>query len=583
MKKIITGLLSLTVCLSAGAATVTPESALSRLNRETPGKMKKGSNQAAPQLQHTIYDAKGEPALYIFTYSGSKGFMILPADDAITPLLAYSETNSFGIPGMDIKDNPFIQQYAKEVEGAKMDAPYAGPNATTDSYSPDWVYIAPMVKALWNQFAPYNDLLYGNLTGCVATAMAELMKYWEYPERGTGTVKNGTTIVLDNMPFEWDLMLDTYVTGQYDNAQAKAVATLMKAVGWAMGLNYGSGATSGNPNKIPGVLIDNFLYAPGATNYFVSDFGGFGYKWNEALYNNLKDYGPVIYSDNDHTYICDGYDGAGLFHFNLGGSGAWDGWYVPAASHWANHGSNYNDYTSHQFAGNLRPATAELKVASATLNNVALSATETNTLGNISYLNLDLNLGFATPGLIDTYVYLTIAQGENVVYKTVLDPKITQQYGNIELTKEFILPALENGTDYTLSLQYQKYGSTEMTNLAAYTIQGTAETVVNPWEGVPSVDVTDGTFTIDLTGLTPATTYTYTLYAVAENYVSAPFTVEVTTQEEEEGPTVGIGSLINADEPARYFNLQGMEIAKPAPGTICIVKQGDRTFKTIIK
>ena len=203
--------------------------------------------------------------------------------------------------------------------------------------------VGPLVKTKWNQSAPYN--LYtpkisdvNTPVGCVATSFGQAMKYFNYPESGEGkkTYKWGTrnlSIDFSRTKFEWDNMLDVY-TGDYTEDQAKAVSTLMRAVGYSVEMNYtanGSGAAS---YLIVRALVDYFKYDKSVDYYTRLNYSDD--EWSRMIYNNLVNCGPVIYNgtsplDGGHSFICDGYDGKGYFHINWGWGGVSDGYYALTA------------------------------------------------------------------------------------------------------------------------------------------------------------------------------------------------------------------------------------------------------------
>ena len=110
--------------------------------------------------------------------------------------------------------------------------------------------IAPMIKTKWDQVEPYYNQcpMVGTnrtYTGCVATAMAQVLKYWNYPEVGTGSISYECEDISKRLSmnfalrkFDWENMSDTYVPGQYTETEADAVAYLMKACGYAVKMNY---------------------------------------------------------------------------------------------------------------------------------------------------------------------------------------------------------------------------------------------------------------------------------------------------------------------------------------------------------
>lgn len=346
------------IAIPSWARTLTPEEALQRAGNHAPAKVAAATAQT--RLIKTGYTADRQPAYYIFDNAGEKGYMILAADDVAMPVLGYSESGSINPDGMPENLRGWLENYAAEIAWAAERE--ANPGAITDALSKgnaartraSWPTIAPLCATKWNQGDPYNrltpEITYrgGNTkaaTGCVATAMAQLMKYHNYPAKGTGEITytwkkysdfydtgdsdpyTNVTMSMDfsTVNFEWDQMLDIYDSG-YTSANADAVATLMKACGYSVEMSYGpeSGAVTA---QVADALKTYFGY-DGNTRFYSRSFYDID-TWEEMIYNNLREVGPVQYSGrNDyggHSFIVDGYAGDGYFHLNWGWGGMSDG------------------------------------------------------------------------------------------------------------------------------------------------------------------------------------------------------------------------------------------------------------------
>lgn len=318
--------------LGAGAESLTPARALERLERSSVP-----AGRLAPGLKPRLVASL--PELYVFSH-GADGYMVLPADDVAAPLLGYSEAGAFDPAG-----NPalayWLESYARQIEYARESgAPvYAGDVARVSRPA-----IAPMVETRWNQDAPYNDLcpeLDGarSVTGCVATAMAQVMRFHRWPQRGTGThsyewTTGGKTLSFDYgaTTFDWDGMLPVY--GEDATAgQRSAVATLMYAAGVSVDMNYTpqeSGAVSRNmgPALLDRFGYDRSLWMPQRDYYGLEE-------WEDMIYAELAAGRPVLYggtgSAGGHQFVCDGYSTDGYFHFNWGWGGQSDGYFLLTA------------------------------------------------------------------------------------------------------------------------------------------------------------------------------------------------------------------------------------------------------------
>ncbi len=350
------------------AEHLTPQQALSRLQ----------SSEAAPSLvRHaTALVGKNAPALtatigqlYIFT--ATRSFMILPADDRAPALLGYSDTQAYdpANPGL----NYWLDFYNRQLQslssqpaiaashpgrGAACRAHRADSQAAKSSVqagvacdannpsqkSPrkaEKKEILPLIQTLWNQEAPYNDLCpkvdgHETVTGCVATAMAQVMKYHNHPSQGTGShsyywAPGKDTLRMDSssQKFEWDLMTDRY-DSESTEAQRLAVASLMLACGISVDMHYDIGDSGAATVRMGGALMDYFGYDK-ALWMPMRDFYGI-YEWEDMIYSDLEQGLPVLYSGvgtaGGHQFICDGYRDDGYFHFNWGWGGMSNGYFL---------------------------------------------------------------------------------------------------------------------------------------------------------------------------------------------------------------------------------------------------------------
>ncbi len=228
--------------------------------------------------------------------------------------------------------------------------------------------VAPIVTTQWGQTGVYNKYcpeLDGHHcpTGCVATAMAQVMFTHRYPETGEGSVRYRLTNFKDYIEydfstttFDWDAMS----SGSYSSEESgNAIANLMVACGMAAKTNYkltGSGSTLLKAAK---ALAANFGYdkymAVYERDYFTTE------RWDEMLYNELAAGRAVIYSgrsdvDGGHAFVIDGYSTDGYYHVNWGWDGVYDGYFVITAldPRGNNAGFNYDE----QMVVGIRPATA---------------------------------------------------------------------------------------------------------------------------------------------------------------------------------------------------------------------------------
>ena len=406
--------------VSAFASPIGPEQALSRAFSTGPKKAV-SIERSNLKLVHTALTPKGIASSYIFKNLSDKGFLIVSADDVAAPLLAYSDHGIIDENNLPPALKVWLEQYGRQIEWMlDNDAQ----TQYTKPYAPaNWAPVDPMLVSTWNQDAPYNDqcpLISGThaATGCVATAAAQIMYYYKYPEAGDGLVRytdaNGAIRSLNlSNGFKWDQMLDNYKSGQYTSSQGSAVAYLMACCGFAAEMNYSVEASGTQSYKMANAFKDRFFYSQDIIyrdrNIFSAD------QWAEKIYNNLKNIGPVYYDGSSytggHAFVCDGYDGNGYFHFNWGWGGLSDGYYlldtlnpesqgIGGAEGGFNYqqsaifnirkpdGTLYPDYDNIKLYGNIRPTLEGNVLNLAPYNNYGQTG-----WGNASWRSIVVQLG----------------------------------------------------------------------------------------------------------------------------------------------------------------------------------------------
>lgn len=337
MKKTIITLATVALAASAGQArSLSPAEALGRALDSSDAPAAVGAMRAPgrvlPQLTLNIQDSDA-PALYVISRGENQGFVVVSADDAVAPLLGYSDE---AVDFDNLPDNFkwWLSQYQAEITAAV--------NAGADLYeapaADNKAAIEPMVTTRWDQDAPYNDLCpkVGNTrcpSGCVATAMAQVINYHKYPEKGIGTHSyswNGQTLSFDygNTTFQWDKMLDRYSYNSGTAEQRKAVATLMYACGVSVDMGYKAESSGAMSATVPFAMREFFGFDKAV--HFENRCVYTSQQWIDKVYEQLEKVGPVYYSgrgeSGGHAFVCDGYKD-GLFHFNWGWGGMSDGYF----------------------------------------------------------------------------------------------------------------------------------------------------------------------------------------------------------------------------------------------------------------
>jgi hypothetical protein len=463
MKRITSLAIMSATTLALLAAPLTPEQALRRVHGNSALKMPSKSGTSM-KLSFSMQTQKGEPAVYIFDRPASSGYLIVSADDTATPLLGYADSGSFDANNMPPQLEWWLSEYASQID-------YASANGIKNTYAPiaNKKEIAPLVKTKWNQGTPYNNLCpsVNNIkcpSGCVATAMAQVMKFWNYPEVGTGrvtaTLPSGGTgegfINLAQKPFDWNNMIDSYSGYDYTNEQGNAVATLMQAAGYAAKMNYAPGGSGALSINAAISLSKNFKYNPNIQYlqrlYFNTS------EWNEIVYNELAAGRPILYGGQStsvgHEFVCDGYDGNGYFHFNWGWGGMSDGYFILDAlnpNSVGTGGGAGGGYNSRQdIIIGIQPSSVETDVYLTQFGNLSASASGSN----ISLaLNYNGNVGNWVNAGISA---VKVRMGAEIV--SVDNPEIKPQYVRL-FSNDIDIPALTlNG--YNISYQGIKGNAT---------------------------------------------------------------------------------------------------------------------------
>lgn len=275
----------------------------------------------------------GHSPLYLFNIENEGGFVVVSGDERTEQVLGYVDKGSCDDDNMPDNMKAWLQMYAQQIESLPVDyAPSANAKAADTPKKAERKAIGALVKTKWNQGEPYNlkcpmDGGSRSVTGCVATALAQIMYYHKWPQEATTTIPSYYVLNqwLPELPattFNWDKMLLNYDNGG-TTAQRNAVAELMFYCGQAVEMGYsaaGSGAFSGN---VKTAILKYFDYDGTAKFVHRSDYSIAG--WDALIYNELYESRPVYYagySPGGHAFVCDGYDTAGFFHFNWG----WGGW-----------------------------------------------------------------------------------------------------------------------------------------------------------------------------------------------------------------------------------------------------------------
>lgn len=323
------------------ASPLSPDAALQRALEDGP-RCVAGNKTAYQFVGSQTGEFAEQPALYIFNRSNDNGYVIVSADDKASPLLGYSAVGSIAANVDERPDgfNYWMDVMARRIESLQELPENVQMKPGAMKARPERKAISPLLKSKWNQSTPFNDLCpkkesTRTYTGCVATAMAQVMYYYKWPETGEGNSSykwNNLTLKLDYsaQTFDWANMLDTYVQGKYNDDQAYAAAQLMKACGYSVEMDYGLDGSGAMSYKIGTALGKYFKYDK-SVKYLRRQFYSL-IDWENYIYESLSKSEPVIYDGQSlaggHSFVCDGYDKNGYFHFNWGWAGLSDGYFL---------------------------------------------------------------------------------------------------------------------------------------------------------------------------------------------------------------------------------------------------------------
>ena len=303
--------------------------------------------------------SKGEITLsqesyYVFPNANSKGFTIVSGDDRLPEIVGYSSQGSYDENNLPEGFVSFMKAYQNlynkvnlgDAEALKNLAEIKAWRNKKNASAASTSAVAPLLGNIeWDQTSPYNnmcpryDSVHVAATGCVATAMAQVMAYYKYPKqlkadipgyvnRWNGIPMEIPTITREEGVYDWDDMLPKYNKEANATQQQKdAVAKLMYHCGAAVQMNYGpESAAAVSATKLAKYFgYDADLMMDLSRSSFTLD------KWMQIIDTELAAGRPVLYggqaSDGGHQFICDGKDGEGLYHINWGWSGSQNGYF----------------------------------------------------------------------------------------------------------------------------------------------------------------------------------------------------------------------------------------------------------------
>lgn len=514
-------------------------------------------------IQNKVVEVSGLTAFeefYIFIAAEGKGFILVSKDDRVMPILAYSGDQAFVTKEMPEHVESWLRDYDSQIRfnrehgieasaetKERWDALEKG-GAKTSTHVADAVPM--LMTTTWNQAKadPSNvDVRYNRhcpmhgqkhaVTGCVATAMAQVMNYWKWPAHGRGSNRytwnspasaNSDGVAYtdhlfsyfaDTM-FAWDLMPNALTTTSDTATEEKAVASLMYNVGIALEMMYGSSVSSAY-TCVPGryqsseaypttdVVLRKYFYYKHTTNaVFISNFTNS--EWISMLKMELNSARPVIYAGSDpsggHAFVLDGYDANSAFHVNWGWGGSYDGYYAigelnPSAQNETGGNSTYTFNLDNKAVIGIEPAQTMAPdngttTITAIPNNpdygtVSGSGTYAN-FSDMVTLSVSPTIGYKfkcwSDGNRDNPRYLRACGGNQTFTAIFVEDKSGDiwYYGTAESLYSFTLGNIE---EWGIKLPYsQLAGANSLTRVKFWSVEGSY--VVRVYQGgdAPSED-----------------------------------------------------------------------------------------------
>lgn len=311
---------------------------VSRSNLKTVPQSAIGKAKARVAKKSPSFDNK--QGYYIVNDEANKRFVIVSADERLYTILGYSDKGIFDPETAPAGLLDMMSDYDEQFHNFSVNSERIS-NASNNRMAQ--VPVAPLLTSEWAQNSPYNDECPADVSsstgencasGCVATAMAQVMYYYRYPACGQGanSFTSEDRHIYQAMDFssfspDWNSMIDIYDENA-TSSQKEAIAKLMHACGVSVSMNYAS--SSGAYALDMAYSLSHFWkYSPRISykkkQYYSDD------EWSRIIYNELSEGNPILYAGSGnsggHQFVLDGCDGNGMYHFNFGWSGLGDGYY----------------------------------------------------------------------------------------------------------------------------------------------------------------------------------------------------------------------------------------------------------------
>ena len=303
-------------------------------------------------LAYTFESLNDNPYLFIFNVA-DKGFVVVSADDLIGPIVGYSTEGIFSSDDISPEFAYYMNCFTEKIEYLRSVNAKPSQKAVdqwnqimaTGSLTAEkqTTFVNPLVKTKWNQGSYYNNQCPKDArgpsgrvyAGCVACAMSQIMKYWNYPPVGTGShsynaSSYGTQTANFGETFYDFNAMPLSLSRTSTSKEIFEVSQLMYHCAVSVNMAFGYDGSGANSEDVPRSWKDYFQFSDGTFIDYMMMYSSS--TWASKLRQSLDDGYPLYYSggseEGGHAFVCDGYDVAGLFHFNWGWGGALDGYFT---------------------------------------------------------------------------------------------------------------------------------------------------------------------------------------------------------------------------------------------------------------
>ena len=371
MKKMPLLLFSLFAFLTISAGEVTQAEALQKAQQFFD---KAAVGKRAPRQSPALVLANSRDEFYVFNDEANGGYVVVSGEDRMPDVLAYSYNSHFDTDNLPCNMQVWLEGYAGQVKYLRAHPEVKAARRTASARE----NVGPLLTCWFDQRRPYNEKcpeVEGNrcVTGCVATAMAQIMYYWQWPKQTSKVIPSYTTLTLKiDMPvqpvttIDWDNILGLYRGFGYTEAQADAISTLMLLCGTAAEMDYsptGSGAGMVDAKR----AFHKYFGYSGLAEYVRREAYS-SEDWEQLIYDEMKNLRPVLYTgapaeDTDgHAFVLDGYED-GYFHVNWGWGGS-EGYVLMTSA------EGWRGYAEAQDAVvNIQPPSADTPIQSVKADN----------------------------------------------------------------------------------------------------------------------------------------------------------------------------------------------------------------------